>query len=116
MRLRGLHGPVSLRSWPDGAADVRVLLMHAPEGVTLVQDAPFDLALCGQTHGGHIALPGGVPFVTSGPLSRRFSAGRYDVGGRPMIVSRGLGATESALRLFAAPDVLVVTLGGSSAR
>jgi predicted MPP superfamily phosphohydrolase len=95
-----------------GASDVRVLLMHAPEGITLVRDAPFDLSLCGHTHGGHIALPGGVPIVTSGPLSRRFSAGRYDVGGRPMIVSRGIGATESALRLFAAPDVLVVTLGG----
>jgi predicted MPP superfamily phosphohydrolase len=29
-----------------------------------------------------------------------------------MIVSKGIGATESALRLFADPDVRVVVLGG----
>ncbi len=94
-----------------GAAAVRVLLMHAPEGLLFVGDRPFDVALCGHTHGGHIALPGGVPIVTAGPLSRRYSEGEYDVNGRPLIVSRGIGATESALRLFATPDIRVVTLG-----
>jgi predicted MPP superfamily phosphohydrolase len=94
-----------------GARDVKVLLMHAPEGMMFVRDTPFDVAVCGHTHGGHLALPGGIPIVTAGPLSRRFSRGRYDVGGRPMIVSKGIGATESALRLFADPDVRVVTLG-----
>jgi len=57
-------------------------------------------------------LPGGVPIVVAGPLSRRYSQGLYDVGGRPMIVSRGIGATESALRLFADPDIRVLTIGG----
>jgi len=94
-----------------GAQAVRVLLMHAPEGLMFVGDRPFDVGLCGHTHGGHIALPGGVPIVTAGPLSRRYSDGVYDVDGRPLIVSRGIGATESALRLFAAPDIRVVTLG-----
>jgi hypothetical protein len=36
---------------------------------------PFDVAVCGHTHGGHIALPGGVPIVSARPLSRRFSRG-----------------------------------------
>jgi predicted MPP superfamily phosphohydrolase len=95
----------------EGAHDVKVLLMHAPEGLMLVRDQPFDVAICGHTHGGHIALPGGTPIVTAGPLSRRFSEGVFDVDGRPMIVSRGIGATESALRIFADPDVRVVTIG-----
>jgi predicted MPP superfamily phosphohydrolase len=95
----------------EGARDVKVLLMHAPEGLMMVGERPFDVAVCGHTHGGHIALPGGVPIVSPGPLSRQYCHGVYDVGGRPMIVSRGIGATESALRLFADPDIRVVTLG-----
>lgn len=98
-----------------GASDVRVLLMHAPEGMLFVRDAPFDVAFAGHTHGGHIALPGGIPIVVPGPLSRTYPHGRHDVGGRPLLVSRGVGATESPLRLFADPDVMVVTLGAAPA-
>ena len=57
----------------EGARDVKVLLMHAPEGLMLVGDRPFDVAVCGHTHGGHIALPGGIPIV----VAKRFcSAGQ----------------------------------------
>jgi uncharacterized protein len=81
-----------------------------------VGDAPFELALCGHTHGGHIALPGGVPILVPGPASRRYAHGRHAVGGaRTLIVSRGVGSTEVALRLNADPDVLVVELGGPGA-
>lgn len=95
-----------------GAGSIRVLLMHAPEGLLLVGDRPFDLAVCGHTHGGHVALPGGVPIVAPGALSRRYAHGRHDVGrGRTLVVSRGVGNTESPLRAFAPPDVLSITLG-----
>jgi predicted MPP superfamily phosphohydrolase len=92
---------------------VRVVLMHAPEGFVFLEPQPFELAVCGHTHGGHIALPGGVPILSPGPLSRRFAHGRYDVGrGRTLIVSRGVGGTEVALRLNADPDVLLIEIGG----
>jgi len=53
----------------------------------------------------------------SGPLSRRYGFDLHDVGGRrPMIVSRGIGATESALRVNADPDIRVVTLGRGPSR
>jgi predicted MPP superfamily phosphohydrolase len=107
-------GAPDARATFAGARDVRVLLMHAPEGLMVLGDELFDVALCGHTHGGHIALPGGIPIITAGPLSRQYSRGVYDVRGRPMIVSKGIGATESALRLFADPDIRVVELGGRS--
>lgn len=91
---------------------VRVVLAHAPEIMLHLGDEPFDLAMCGHTHGGHIALPGEVPVLVPGPLSRRYAHGRYDVGGgRTLIVSRGIGGTEVALRTFADPDILIVELG-----
>lgn len=106
-------GRPDVRAAFAGARDVRVLLTHAPESLMLVGDEPFDVAVCGHTHGGHVALPlmGGVPIITAGPLSRRYSEGRYSVGGRAVIVSRGIGATESPLRWSADPDVRIVTLG-----
>jgi uncharacterized protein len=94
-----------------GAPRVRVLLMHAPEGLALVGDRPFDVAVCGHTHGGHVALPGGVPVIVPGPLSRRYAHGRHAIaGGRTLLVSRGVGNTESPVRVNADPDVMLVTL------
>jgi hypothetical protein len=96
---------------PSDDARTRVVLVHAPEAMLALADEPFDLMVCGHTHGGHVALPGEVPILVPGPLSRRYAHGRYDVGaGRTLIVSRGVGATEVALRTFADPDVLVVEL------
>ena len=92
---------------------VRIVLVHAPEAMLHLGEQPFELALCGHTHGGHVALPGGIPIVVPGPLSRRYAHGPHDLGsGRTLIVSRGVGSTEVALRVNAAPDILVVELGG----
>lgn len=114
--LVGLDDPwTGVRAQPPFLEDdrVRVLLVHAPEAMLYLGEAAFDLALCGHTHGGHVALPGGVPIVVPGPASRRFAHGRFDLAGdRTLIVSRGVGSTEVALRLNADPDILVVELGG----
>ncbi len=96
----------------DDADHVRILLVHAPEAMLLLGEQRFDLAICGHTHGGHVALPGQVPIVVPGPLSRRYAHGRHEVGhGGTLIVSRGIGSSEVALRTFADPDIVVVDLG-----
>lgn len=112
----GLDDPWTGTRDPGSAlrgAGFRVLLVHAPEFLLYLGDDSFDLALCGHTHGGHIALPGGIPIVSPGPLSRRYAHGRFDLGAsRTMIVSRGVGSTESPLRYNAEPDVLLIEVGG----
>ena len=118
--LVGLDDPwTGVRALPPFRDDdrVRVLLVHAPEAMLYLAGVAFDVALCGHTHGGHIALPGGVPILVPGPASRRFAHGRYDLDGdRTLIVSRGVGSTEVALRLNADPDILVVELGAGDPR
>jgi predicted MPP superfamily phosphohydrolase len=113
--LAGLDDPWTGAAPPlplfDDDGRVHVVLVHAPEAMTVLADEPFDLALCGHTHGGHIALPGGIPIVAPGPLSRTYAHGRYALGDRTLIVSRGVGSTEVSLRLNADPDILVVELG-----
>ena len=91
---------------------VRVILVHAPEALLHLGDQPFELAVCGHTHGGHVALPGGIPIVAPGPLSRRYAHGRHALSrDRTLIVSRGVGSTEVAPRFYADPDITVVELG-----
>ena len=96
-----------------GANGVRVVLMHAPSGLLDLAAEHFDLAICGHTHGGQLALPGGVPIVVPrGPLSRRYARGRFRIGDRgTLLVSVGLGCVVIPLRTFADPEIVICTLG-----
>lgn len=99
----------------DGARDVRIVLVHSPHALEIASDERFDVMVCGHTHGGHIALPGPTPIVTVGSRAHQF--GRHDLGGgRTLVVSRGIGATELPLRTFADPDVVSLTVGPFGAR
>jgi predicted MPP superfamily phosphohydrolase len=95
-----------------GADGVRVVLMHSPSGLLDLGPERFDLALCGHTHGGQLALPGGIPLVVPhGPLSRRYARGRFGVGeGRTLVVSVGLGCVVLPLRMFADPEIVLCEL------
>jgi predicted MPP superfamily phosphohydrolase len=92
-----------------GADGIRVVLMHAPSGLLDLGREHFDLALCGHTHGGQVALPGGIPIlVPHGRLCRRYARGRFGLGeNRTLIVSVGLGCVGLPLRVFAQPEVVV---------
>jgi uncharacterized protein len=96
-----------------GADGLRVVLMHAPSGLLDLGDERFDLALCGHTHGGQLALPGGVPIlVPSGALSRRYARGRFRIGdAATLVVSVGLGCVVVPLRTFADPEIVICTVG-----
>jgi predicted MPP superfamily phosphohydrolase len=93
----------------DGAEGVRVVLMHSPDGLEAIGNRPFDLALCGHTHGGQVVLPWGTPLWVPGEgLNRRYCHGRFGVGEREastLVVSRGVGCSTVPLRAFAAPEV-----------
>jgi predicted MPP superfamily phosphohydrolase len=99
----------------DTTAPRRLVLMHSPEGLHSIGSRGFDLAFCGHTHGGQIALPWGTPVVVPrGRLNRRFHKGRFDLrradgrespGTRALLVSTGVGCSTIPVRLFAAPEV-----------
>jgi predicted MPP superfamily phosphohydrolase len=93
----------------DGATETRVVLMHSPETLRAIGSRAFDLALCGHTHGGQIALPWGAPVVMSGgDLNRRYASGLFDLAGEPprrLLVTNGVGCSTAPVRLFAPPEV-----------
>ncbi len=126
VHLPAPHGDVSIIGLddpiigdPDGslfddARGVRVVLMHAPDGLLAARDEHFDLALCGHTHGGQIVLPGGVkPYLPHGKLSRQFAGGRYQLGpdkDRTLVVSRGVGCSTLPVRIGCSAEVHLVTV------
>jgi predicted MPP superfamily phosphohydrolase len=99
-----------------GAAATRVLLIHSPSTLRAVNGHAFDVALCGHTHGGHLALPGERPiWIPQAEINAPYTFGRFDLDGAhtgaALLVSRGVGALEVPFRTYAPPDVLLCTLG-----
>lgn len=114
VELVGLDDPIF--GHPEAPASAgglhRLILMHAPDGLLALQSSPFAVALCGHTHGGQVALPGGTPIIVPrGRLSRRYSRGVYDLAdGGKLLVSRGVGCAAIPVRLFSPPELHLCVL------
>jgi predicted MPP superfamily phosphohydrolase len=97
-----------------GADGLRILLMHSPDGLRAVGDAPFAAAFCGHVHGGQFWIGERALVNFSGPLSRKYlRGGVFHLGGGSggvLLVSRGIGCGNLPLRRGADPQVHVVTL------
>jgi predicted MPP superfamily phosphohydrolase len=96
----------------SGADGTRIVLMHAPSGLLDLGRERFELAFCGHTHGGQIALGNGYPLVLpNGALSRVYPRGRYELDReRILIVSVGVGCSMFPLRINADPEVVICTV------
>ncbi len=91
---------------PSGA--VRVVLSHNPDTKVLLRPYPWDLLLCGHTHGGQFWLPLiGAPFA---PVEdKRFIAGLYRWDNRWLHITKGVG-NVLGLRFNCRPEVSLLTI------
>ena len=107
----GTGDPDPVATFQD-AGKHRILLMHSPLGLKFVRDTAFDLAFCGHTHGGQIALPWGRPIILPADSGeRRYSNGNFQLpGGGKLIASRGVGMSNIPFRLFAPSEVHLCTI------
>jgi predicted MPP superfamily phosphohydrolase len=92
----------ALADRPPGAV---ILLAHRPQNAEEAAAAGADLMLSGHTHGGQI-WPFGYLVRFSTPLV----AGRYEVDGMTVIVSRGAGTWGPRMRLWPPGEILRITL------
>ena len=71
----------------------------------------FDLALFGHTHGGQMNLFGYTPFANLSPeVGSRYLSGWLEENRAAVLVSNGVGTSVLPLRLFAPPQVHLITL------
>ena len=88
----------------------RVLLSHSPDPfATLPPD--IGLMLAGHTHCGQIRIPLYGALTNDSAYGDRYACGFIEENGRKLIVTAGLGASILPLRLGAAPDFWMVTIG-----
>ncbi len=89
-----------------------ILLSHRPEYAEAYAALEFDLVLCGHAHGGQWRIPGvlnGLLAPDQG-LFPKYAGGQYALGGKTMIVSRGLATQYMIPRIFNPTELVVVDI------
>lgn len=86
---------IMLTHWPD-------MFVHVPTRVALT--------LAGHSHCGQVNLPVFGRPVAASPGSRRWPCGLYEVRGRQLFVTGGLGTSIVPVRFRAPPEIVIVTL------
>lgn len=105
-RQLGIDGraiDAAFSGFPEGA--VVVHLSHSPLLVREAAARGARLMLSGHTHGGQL-----WPFVFLSAIPYPFQAGRYEVSGMTLVVSRGTGTWGPPMRLFRRSEVVEVVL------
>lgn len=86
-----------------------IVLTHAPDLISQLPSNGIDLVLAGHSHGGQIALPFiGALNKKEGALS--YSKGEYWINQTQLIVSNGMGTTDTDIRIFADPQCHILRL------
>jgi len=88
----------------------KLLLYHTPDLAPEAAELGLDLQLSGHTHGGQVRLPILGALYSASLYGKRFEAGRRQVGGLTLYVTRGIGLEgEGAprVRFLCPPEVIV---------
>jgi len=94
-----------------GDAPLKLAVCHSPEGYDRIAGQDVALFLCGHTHGGQIALPGGRPILLPpGRSCRTWPHGLHQPGPTWLFVSRGVGATELPVRWHSPAEVALFVI------
>ena len=106
--------PAVLAALERRPGGLRLLLSHHAEVVKRTAPGDFHMTFAGDTHGGQICLPLPGRRILLSDLGAEFAEGAYDVGGRPLYVTRGVGTSMLPFRAFCRPEVVVfrVEAGG----
>ena len=82
-----------------------ILMAHVPSAAEAAARSGVGLMLAGHTHGGQI-----WPLSYATRMTNPLLAGRYEVGGMTVLVSRGAGTWGPRMRLWRPGEILLVTL------
>ncbi len=89
----------------------KILLAHRPEKIEDYAAYGFDLVFSGHAHGGQFRLPfiGGLVVPNQG-FFPKYTSGVHKLENTTMIISRGLGNSIIAQRIFNRPEIIITEL------
>lgn len=87
----------------------QILLAHNPAYAEHYAKWGADVTFCGHNHGGLVRIPGIGSLVSPQlTLFPKYDAGKFELEGRSVIVSRGLGTHTFHVRVFNRAELLAV--------
>lgn len=95
-----------LPPFTKGASNLPVILLsHTPD---VIEEVPVsvNLTLAGHLHGGQVVF--GRPLVTPSKFGTKYAYGLFDVEGRKLFVTRGLGTSILPVRFNCFPEIVVI--------
>lgn len=92
-------------------SDFVLLVSHNPDMAEELPSGRVDLMLSGHTHGGQVTFFGVWAFHVPSEYGQKYRTGLVTTDATTVIVSNGVGtSTIPPIRLFARPQIVVVTL------
>ena len=88
----------------------RIAAVHSAEIADAAAAAGFSLYLCGHSHGGQIAWPGGHPIFTGLKRLTHLSRGVWELAGMTGLTGSGAGVCGLPVRYNTRSEVSIVTL------
>lgn len=101
---------VGRRAAPEAYA---VCLYHYPDLIPQLKSLPYDLMLCGHTHGGQVRLPWIGAVIGASRAGVRYAYGLFRAGGKAAFVSAGIGCRSYGLprlRFLCPPELALIIL------
>ncbi len=104
------QGYLEERLPPKKEGMYQILLAHNPAYAKEYIRWGADVTFCGHNHGGLIRIPG-IGSVISPQLTwfPKYDSGRFQMEGKNVIISRGLGTHTFHIRIFDRAELLAVT-------
>ena len=99
--------PEAMKNAPQG---FRIALVHSPELADSAAACGYHLYLTGHTHGGQIALPGGIPVITNIKCPRRYASGLWRHGAMVGYTSSCVGTSVVPLRFNTRGEAVLIRL------
>lgn len=102
---------IKLASMGADANDFVLMLSHNPDIAELQNISGIDLVLSGHTHGGQMTVFGKFApalYIVSN-YGHKYKDGIVRTGGSTVYISKGLGSHRYMFRMFARPELTVIT-------
>lgn len=91
-------------------SDFVLLVSHEPDFAETLPAGAADLTLSGHTHGGQITFFGLAAFHVPSKYGQKYRTGMINNGLTTVVVSNGIGTSGLPIRVFARPQIVVITL------
>lgn len=92
-----------------------IVLCHMSENIAHLNNADFDVYLCGNTHGGQVRMPFiGPPFLVS-KLGYKYHSGLFNYKEKILYINKGIGVKPypaPQVRFFCRPEITLFEISG----